>query len=214
MLGIIAFAGITVPVRAQKTAYVSSEEILNRLTEVKDARAKLAEMQSTWMREIQTMENDIVKHKADIEANRLLWSPQERREADGKLRDLEAKLAKFRSSKYDSGGEYEKMHGEMITPLYDRVFAAITDEAKAQKYDYVFDKSTRGMPMLYANPDFDLTAAVLRRLGVKLDPSELLPGADPAIEDPTSPRRGRRPADDPNSVLNGGDAEPVDSSTK
>lgn len=211
---VAAIVAVASPALAQKTAYVSSEEILSRLTEVKDARAKLAELQSTWMREIQTMEADISRQRAEIEANRLLWSPQERREADAKLKDLETKLTKFRASKYDNGGEYEKMHGEIIAPLYERVFAAISDEAKAQKYDFVFDKSTRGMPMLYANPEFDLTAAVLRRLGVKIDASELLPDADPAPEDGASPRRGRgRPTDDPNSVLNGG-SEPVDSSTK
>ena len=215
-LAVVASAAIATPALGQKTAYVASEEILNRMTEVKEARARIAELQGTWMREIQTQENEIVRMRADIEGNRLLWSQQERRDAEGRLRDAEQKLSQFRASKYDSGGEYEKLHGEMIGPLYDKVFTAIGEEAKAQKYDFVFDKSSRGMPMLYSNPDYDLTAAVLRRLGVKIDPSELLPeGAEPAT-DTKRPQRGRpRPADDPNEVLNGSDRSgDVDSSTK
>lgn len=210
MLGALLFGGA--PALAQKTAYVASEEILNRMPEVKDARQRLAETQGTWQREIQAQETEIARMRADIESNRLLYSAQERRDAEGRLRDAEQKLAQFRAAKYDAGGEYEKLHGDLMTPLYDKVFAAITEEAKAQKYDFVFDKSSRGMPMLYANVDYDLTAAVLKRLGVNVDPSELQEGAEqPTDTADRSPRRGRpRPADDPNEVLkeegSGGDS--------
>jgi outer membrane protein len=205
----IGVAGLSLPALAQKTAYVASEEILSRMGEVKDARAKLADMQANWMREIQTQESEIARQRGEIETNRLLWSSQERRDAEGKLRDLEVKLAQFRSSKYDAGGEYEKLHNEMLQPLYQKVFTAINEEAKAQKYDFVFDKSSRGLPMLYANPDYDLTAAVLRRLGVKIDASELQEGAeDPTTTEGRSPRRGRprggdTSSEDPNDVLKG-----------
>ncbi|HVK40307.1 MAG TPA: OmpH family outer membrane protein [Candidatus Kapabacteria bacterium] len=194
----IAALGAVAPVTAQKTAYVASDEIMNRLPEVKDARTRIGEMQATWLREIQSQETDIARLRAEIESNRLLWSTQERRDAEGRLRDAEQKLAAFRASKYDAGGEYEKLHNESLTPLYDKVFAAIAEEAKAQKYDFVFDKSSRGLPMLYASPDYDLTAAVLRRLGVKLDPSEL---EEAPADGGRAPQRGRRPADDPNTVL-------------
>lgn len=202
MLGIVVLgvASEAAPVAAQKTAYVASEEIMNRLPEVKDARTRISELQATWLREVQSQESELVKMRAEIEANRLLWSTQERRDADGRLRDAEQKLAQFRASKYDAGGEYEKLHNESLVPLYDKVFAAIAEEAKAQKYDFVFDKSSRGMPMLYASPDYDLTAAVLRRLGVKIDPSELDEGAGESKDGARAPQRGRRPAD-PNDAL-------------
>jgi outer membrane protein len=201
----IAVLGLAAPgtvALAQKTAYVASEEIMNRLPDVKDARARIAETQATWLREIQAQETEIAKMRAEMESNRLLWSSQERRDAEGRLRDAEQKLSQFRASKYDVGGEYEKLHNEALTPLYDKVFAAIADEAKAQKYDFVFDKSSRGLPMLYASPDFDLTAAVLRRLGVKLDPSELEEGFGPATDGGgRGPRRGRPAEEDPNKAL-------------
>lgn len=215
-LCLVALAAIARPALAQKTAYVASEEILGRMTEVKDARAKLAETQATWMREIQQQELEIARQRSEMEANRLLWSVQERRDAESRLKELEQKLTKFRSSKYDKGGEYETMHGEMLTPLYDRVFAAINEEAKAQKYDFVFDKSSRGMPMLFANPDYDLTYAVLKRLGVTVEAPEEgtdTTSTDPTAEDGASPRRGRRPAEDPNTVLDPIKEEP-DASTR
>jgi outer membrane protein len=201
---------LAAPATAQKLAFVASEEILNRLPEVKDARARLGELQSNWMREIQRQEGDISQLRTQIETNRLLWSVQERRDAEGRLKELESRLTTFRSDRYDSGGEYEKAHQELMSPLYRRVFEAIAEEAKAQRIDFVFDKSSRGMPMLYANADYDLTPQVLTRLGLKLDASELLPAGAPlddAVEGGASPRRGRRdpaappPSGDPNEVL-------------
>lgn len=198
----LGLSALVAPAFAQKTAYVASEEILNRLPEVREARTRLSELQGTWLREIQMQETDIARLRSEIEANRLLWSSQERRDAETRLKEIEQKLAQYRASKYDAGGEYEKLHSESIGPLYDKVFAAISEEARAQKYDFVFDKSSRGMPMLYASPDFDLTAAVLKRLGVSIDPAELQEGGTDTAEGGRSPQRGRpRPADDPNKVL-------------
>jgi outer membrane protein len=212
----LLFAALLVPAgaqiaAAQKVGFVASEAIFDRLPEMKAARAKLAELQSGWQREIQQQEQEIAKLKEEMETNRLLWSQQERRDAEVKLRDLESKLASFRASKYGPDGEYEKQHADLVGPIFDKVSKAIEEEAKAQKYDYVFDKSSRGMAMLYANPDNDLTVAVLQRLGVKVDAAELKEsgGDQNGEKNPRNPRNRReresQPPVDPNQALEGND---------
>jgi outer membrane protein len=201
------------PMLAQKVGYVASEAILARLPEVRAARARLAELQATWTREIQRQEAEIAALRQESETNRLLWSAQERREADSKLRDQEAKLSSFRSTKYGTEGEYEREHAQLMKPVFERLWKAIEEEARAQKVDIVLDKSSRGMSMLYANPEYDLTFAVLQRLGIKIDPSEM-PQADTTRENTESTARGNRgrrgrgdssrqpdTVTDPNSVL-------------
>lgn len=201
------------PVFAQKVYYVASEAILNRLPEVRVAKSRLAELQATWTREVQQQEADISTLRLDIDKNRLLWSAQERREADARLRDLEAKLAAYRNAKFGAQGEYEREHSELMKPVFDRVWKAIEEEARAQKVSMVLDKSSRGMSILFADPEYDLTFAVLQRLGIKLDPSEM-PQLDPPkgeTESNARSNRGRRgrgeatnaptPETDPNAVL-------------
>lgn len=171
--------------RAQsKIGFVASEAILDRLPDAKNARAKLSELQSGWMREVQRMEVEIDKAKADLQANRLLWSAQEKRDAESRLADMESKLANYRQTKFGPKQEFERQQGELMGPIIEKVAKAIEDEAKAQKYDYVFDKSSRGMPMLYSNPSNDLTYAVLKRLGV--DPSAVDVPPPPAAGTPTA----------------------------
>ena len=58
----------------------------------------------------------------------------------------EIELVAYRSAKFGPNQEYERQQTEMMGPIIDRVSKAIEDEARAGKYDIVFDKSSRGMP--------------------------------------------------------------------
>lgn len=158
---------------AQNVAYVSSEAIFQRLPKAIEARGKLGEMQAKWMNEIRTLEKRSAALRQEIEQNRLLWSAHERERKEGELRNVEAELLQNRSSRFGPNGEFEQLYQTLMTPVIQLVMVAIRAEAEAQKYDFVFDKSTRGLPLLFANPDHDLTYRVLVRLGVEVDPSEL-----------------------------------------
>ncbi len=211
IIGVVAFVSAAVPVLAQtKIAYVASETILDRMPEAQTARATLSELQASWMRDIKRQQSAIEALQQEIETNRLLWSTQEKRDANARLKDLQSKLLQFQTEKFGPDGEYEKQHEQLMGPLMDRVIKAIGEEAQAQGYDFVFDKSTRGMPMLYANTDNDLTYAVLKRLGVKLEPSEEQKAAAKPQDnaDEARSRRGQRtrgdeppPKEDPNAIL-------------
>ncbi len=158
---------------AQTVAYVSSEEIFRRLPQAVEARGKLGEMQAKWMNEVRTLEKKSTALRQEIEQNRLLWSAQERERKEGELRNVEAELQQVRTARFGPNGEFEQLYQSLMAPVIRIVMVAIRAEAEAQKYDFVFDKSTRGLPLLFANPDHDLTYKVLVRLGVEVDPAEL-----------------------------------------
>ncbi|MEO6047710.1 MAG: OmpH family outer membrane protein [Candidatus Kapaibacterium sp.] len=199
-----------------KIGFVASEAILDKLPDAKNARAKLTDLQSGWMREIQRQEQDIDRARTEMQANRLLWSAQEKRDAESRLADLEMKLNSFRNSKFGPKQEFERQQSDLMGPVMEKIAKAIEDEAKAQKYDYVFDKSSRGMPMLFANPANDITWQVLKRLGVDAsDTASTAAAANPETDAKAEAdarnkrmRREFRPEPiDPNKVLqpsNGG----------
>ncbi len=181
---------------AQKVGYIASEAIFDNLPDSKAARSRLNEMQSGWMREIERMETEAKRLSAEITSNRLIWSAQEKQVAEANLADLSAKLSAFRTDTYGPNGEFERQQTAVMGPLYDKVMLAVNDEARAQKIDFVFDKSSRGMPMLVANPQFDLTIAVLKRLGVDVDSATFNPAGTPNLgtqsEEDAVRNRGRR----------------------
>lgn len=215
---LLALFCATVAAQAQtKIGFVASEAILDKLPDAKTARAKLTDLQAGWMREIQRQEQDIDRARTEIQANRLLWSAQEKRDAESRLADLEMKLNSFRNSKFGPKQEFERQQTDLMGPVMEKIAKAIEDEAKAQKYDYVFDKSSRGMPMLFANPANDITWQVLKRLGVDASDTASTaaaaanPEADAKAEADARNKRMRREFRpepiDPNKVLqtpNGG----------
>jgi outer membrane protein len=210
-------AAVSIQLYAQKTCFVASEAILDRFPEAKAARAKLTELQAGWLREIQRQQQDIDKLKADLENNRLLWSQQERREGEARLGDMESRLNSFRVTKFGASGELDTRQTELMGPVLDKVQKAIADEAKAQKYDFVLDKSSRGLPVLYANSSYDITAFVLKRLGVEVDASEFPKGdkdSTNATQSEGDARKNRTRRDqepsipvDPNKALDPGNGE-------
>ena len=158
---------------AQNIAYISSDAIFERLPQAIEARAALGASQAEWLQEIKRFETTIDKLRKDLEENRLLLSTQERATKEGKLRDAEAELSAYRSDKFGPNGEFERTYQQSMAPIIDLVMVAVNAEAEDQEYDFVFDKSSRGLPMLFANPEHDLTLSVLKRLGVEIDASEL-----------------------------------------
>jgi len=219
---ILAVVAITVVVAtnasAQKIGYVASDLILLNLPEASAAQTRLGEIQSGWIREIEQMEGDQKKLRNDIETNRLIWSQQERKDADAKLANVQARLTEFRKAKYAPGGEYEKLQGEIMKPVFDNITRAIEEEAKSQKMDIVFDKNSTSAAIFYVNPQVDLTIAVLKRLGVSPDAIKLPEGVQVNSSTEKSPsldpnellkdlKKGiNQTIDvDPNKILNGGD---------
>jgi Skp family chaperone for outer membrane proteins len=201
---------VTLPAVAQKAAFFASETILARFPEAVTAREKLAEFQGSWMREVQRQEQERDKLVEEMQTNRLLWSQQERKDAESRLRDIESKLAVYRSSKFGPNGEFEQRQKELMGPVFDKVQKAVEEVAQTQKYDLVFDKSSRGLPLVYASSTYDITGYILKRLGVEVDatemPKENADGTKP--EDAARKNRGRRDTDtsgrpDPNDLLNG-----------
>ena len=176
LLTALATAAVTVgsvSVAAQTVAFVSSDAVFERLPASIEARGQLGQKQAEWLNEIGALDRTVVELRVEIERNRLLWSPQEQQKKTSELRDNEALLDELRRAKFGPNGDFERMYAELMTPVIDVVMAAVRAEADAQGYDFVFDKSTSGLPLLVANPDHDLTYAVLVRLGVEVDASEL-----------------------------------------
>ncbi len=219
LLALLVATGADLRAQQQKIAYVASEAILEKLPDAQAARSKLTELQMSWMRDIQRQEQEIAKLSTEIQTNRLLWSAQEKRDAEAKMSDLQARLATYRSVKFGPNQEFDRQQSDLMGPVFDKVWKAIDDEARAQKYDFVFDKSSRGIGMVYSNPVHDLTWAVLKRLGVEVEPpadatTSTSGTTDANREQDARRNRGRRdqpvqkPTDgsfDPNEALNKND---------
>ncbi len=146
-----------------KIGYVDSDSIMDNLPDVQDARQKLDAMIREWQNEIKRMESEYNKKKDDLDKRNLIMTDQTRAEAQKELTELENKISTFRDQKFGADGELFQKQDELMKPVQNKVFNAIQEIAADEDLDFVFDRSG-DILLLYAKPDYDITAKVLEKL--------------------------------------------------
>jgi outer membrane protein len=89
---------------------------------------------------------------------------KKRREAE--IVDKEKAAKDFQRSKFGPEGEIAQRSTGLVKPIQDRVSKAIQAVAESENLDMIFDKNSEVM-MLYANPRYNKSDAVITRLGLK-----------------------------------------------
>ena len=88
---------------------------------------------------------------------------QLRADAERELQDLDHKISDYRNKKFGQSGELFTKQNELMKPVQNKIFKVISDIAKEDDYDYVFDKSG-DILLMYTNDKYDLTQKVYDRL--------------------------------------------------
>lgn len=157
-------------VRAQKVAFISSDEIRTHFPAAKQADQRIQSIVEEWKREINAFETQIENLEFEIQKNRLVWSDDERQKKLEELEDLKKRKMVYSRTKFEPGGEYDQIIEQMMMPIEEKIYAAVREVSVEQGFDIVWDKSLQ--PLAYVNFKYDLTVKVLRKLGVDVDKLE------------------------------------------
>ncbi len=176
ILGVSVLGVCIVPSVAQsqqtRVAYIDAQKLLKRMPEVKDASARLDQLTSSWTKEATDMQNELDRKQAEYDRRKLIMTDAERNASELELTNLRKKHDDFLHAKFDqNGGDLFAQEAALMKPAYDKLSAAIKECASDGNYDYVFDRSSKDVILLYTNSKFDLTLPVARKLGIE---SEIL----------------------------------------
>jgi outer membrane protein len=143
--------------------YVDSDAIMDQLPDAQDVQKKLDDMIQEWQEELNKLDRDWKNKYDDYEKRKLIMSDQKRAETEKELVSLEEQIEDFRQKKFGVNGELFNKQEELMKPVQNKVFNAITEVAEEMELDFVFDRSG-DIIFLYAKDDYDITALVLERL--------------------------------------------------
>src|SRR6266849_1778429 len=135
---------------------ISSQALMDKLPEAQEAQRQLDAIVADWQGELTKMQNEWQKKYDDYDKKKLILTDQGRAAAEKELQDLDKKIADFRNKKFGQNGELFQKQNELMKPVQNKIFKVITDIAKEDSYDYVFDKSG-DILLIYTNDKFDLT---------------------------------------------------------
>lgn len=153
---------------AQKYGFVDTEYILGNIPEYEAAQEKLNEMSVEWQKEIEEKFAEIDKLYKAYQSESVLLPEDLKRQREEEIIQKERQAKELQKQRFGQDGDLFKKRQELVKPIQDKVFNAIEEIATTKSYAFVFDKAG-GMTMLYANPRYDLSDEVLRKIGNVVD---------------------------------------------
>ena len=160
----IGVAGLILPtlLSAQmKIGFVQSDRIRTEYSEFKDAESQL----QLEYRKVNLQYNKMVAQldslKQSFETQRLMSSPEWRKEKEQEMVGLERTIQNFQVTMVGPEGELYRRQAQLEFDILSKVKRAVDKVAAAKKIDFILDGS---VAMLYGNPAYDLTDDVLFEL--------------------------------------------------
>ena len=144
-----------------KIGFVQSERIRGEYEEFKDAEAQLQLEYQQANAQFSMMMVELDSIKKAFETQRLMSSPEWRKEKESEIASREATLQKFQVNIAGPQGELYRRQTQLEFDILSKVKRAVDKIAAAKKIDFIIDGSTS---LLYGNPTHDLTDDVLLEL--------------------------------------------------
>ncbi|WP_299284240.1 OmpH family outer membrane protein [uncultured Mucilaginibacter sp.] len=151
---------------AQRFAYVDSEYILKHVPEYASSQKQLAAISDQWQKETDARFQEIDRMYKAYQADQVLMTADMKKRRENEIIDKEKAAKDFQRQKFGPDGELAQRSTALVKPIQDRIAKAVQAIAESENLDMIFDKNSEVI-MLYANPRYDKSAAVITRLGLK-----------------------------------------------
>ncbi len=160
-LAILLAFSMGMAVKAQKIAHVNSQEILTILPDYKRAQTRLEQYGNSLQNQLTALMDEYKKKLESYQKNAQTMSEAMRRDKELEITQLEERITRFQTQAQE---DLLTKKQELLEPILRKINQAIEQVAKEKGYSYVLDVSV-GV-LLYAEPRYDITAAVKRKLGI------------------------------------------------
>jgi outer membrane protein len=147
--------------QTQKIGYVNSAKIFDDLSEARDISKRLEALAKPIQDSLAMMQKEIETKVEDYQKKESMLNDAAKRAAVQEVQELQQRARDYAQRK-DS--EMARQREVMLAPLKEKILKAIERIAKAEKYNFVFDRTEQVNILLYADTKDDLTNRVLDNL--------------------------------------------------
>lgn len=152
----------------QKIGFFESDFILANIPEYAGIEQRLNLLSDAWQQEIEEMEAEITALEEDYAAKEILYTDEIRADKKREIEQKKAAKDTFLNQKFGPDGEYFRSQDELLEPIMRQIFTAVSEVARKQGFDYVFDRSG-DIYMVYARNEWNLNESILIELGIDIE---------------------------------------------
>ena len=151
---------------SQKFAYVDTEYILENIPDYQEAQEELDKLSIEWQKQLERRYSEIDKMYKNYQAEQILLTEEMKTKREDEIIKKEKEAKEYQKTKFGVDGELFQKRKELVKPIQDQVYKAISEIANLKALGVVFDKSS-GLTMLYTNPTYNVSDDDLKKLGYK-----------------------------------------------
>lgn len=158
--------GTMTQIQAQKIALVDINEVLSSLPDYDNAQKELDRLSAERRQQVSQEFDKIKSMYNKLQAEQVLLSAEDKVKKEDEIIKKETEVRELQKAKFGPEGELFKKRQEMVSPIQDKVFAAIENYAAERGFDIIFDKGG-ATGLLFSNPEYDKTADIKKKLSIK-----------------------------------------------
>ena len=159
-------AAIAPKAYSQKVAYVDLDYILANIPEYKSAQTQLDQISVTWQKEIEGKLAEVDRLYKSFQAEEILLTQEMKKKREDEIIAKEKDAKELQKQRFGVDGDLYKKRQELVKPIQDKTYNAIKTLAEKDLIAIMFNKSAE-LNILFANPKYDKSDAVLEAMGFK-----------------------------------------------
>lgn len=147
----------------QKFAYVDSDYLLSNIPEYADAQEELNALSTQWENEIKAIYDKVSEMYRKYQTEMVLLSEDQKRAREQEIINKEQEAKTLQMQYFGSEGQIYTKQTELIQPIQEKIYTALSEVAQTKGYTFVFDLSS-GTSVLWASDKADISDDVLDQL--------------------------------------------------
>lgn len=166
LAAIIFISILSFSLDAQRVAIIDVSDILESMSEYKNAQLELDKVAKQWRQSIMKEQDKIKALYNEYEAESVLMTEDMKKNKEDAIIQKEKDVRELQRGYFGAKGELFQKRQELVQPIEDQVFSAITSFAEERGFDVVLDKSS-GPGVLFVNEKYNKTKDIKKKLGIK-----------------------------------------------
>ena len=152
-----------VQLNAQRVGFLDTEKILASIPEYNSAKSQLESLEKGYRTKVENEFAAIEKLYNAYQANKGTMSQVVRAQKGNEIISKEEAAKKLQESYFGENGIMQKKSQELLSPIKERVQAAIERVAKSGGYMMIVDIASQS-GVIYTNSQYDLSQEVIKVL--------------------------------------------------
>jgi outer membrane protein len=151
---------------SQKFGYFDSEYVMSNIPAFNTAQEQLDKISEEWQKDIEAQYELVEQMYRKYQNERVLLTDEMKRKREEEIVNKERDIQALQRNYFGTEGELFTKRSELIKPIQDQIYKAVSDIATEGNYAVIFDVAASST-LFFTNPRFDLSDDVLRKLGYK-----------------------------------------------